>query len=384
MRLVLSILGATFIVVGVGVWTFLFLFSDTPSEEGGQSSFPQDIQQPESEGDTLSAEVIFDRFGFSGSGFGSQLFQLTTKRVAGAVLFEREGDTYVRFVEAGTGHAYEIALGSRNETRISNTTFAKTVGAVWSQSGNRVVVIQEEEGGHRAFLGALQRDDDGENALSGEALPVGVDNIAFSESGNTLYFVSSNGNGSAGIALDVVTNERSTVFNVPQREIVVSWNPEPIIVTKPAAMLEGYAHTAALARVFGGAHGLVVEQNEVSGAVATYRESDQLLSTFVDSSINADLPVIPQKCDEAQGALVCAIPSGINTRTFPDAWYQGSEVYEDVFWTIDPQTGAAEQLINPQAETGRSVDVIDFSVGPNETYATFRNKTDSSLWLLRL
>lgn len=369
-------------VLAIGVWVFLFFGSSNPGVTVAPTPFAtgEDVIIPSgSRTEETSEEVTQTE---------RKVSQISTRSVAGAVLVEEESGAVVRFAERGTGHLYEISLGDGTERRITNTTFARTTGAVWSPNGTRVVLEIQGDNGIEEFLGSINKSDSGEGALTGKNLPAGARNIAFGgAAGDEVYFSVSTVAGTTGYKEDLKTGTRSILFSIPLSAVVIDWNPTPLITTKATAGLVGYAYNSSLSRKAGGTPGFLAEGGPDGLLLTTGIETQSVVSrirnTTTSLSLNQD--VIPEKCTftETGDELICAVPREISANDFPDKWYRGEVSYDDTFYSFDTASGRATLLANPRATAGRSVDAIDLNVDQGGDYIIFRNKTDYSLWLVR-
>ena len=70
----------------------------------------------------------------------------------------------------------------------------------------------------------------------------------------------------------------------------------------------------------------------------------------------------------------CAIPPSVPRAEYPDAWYQGSVSFSDVFWKIDTATGAAFFLANPKEFGAGNIDAVNPFLSDDERYLFFTNK----------
>src|SRR3989338_6118977 len=68
------------------------------------------------------------------------MFNISDIPVAGAVVFEKEGQTVVRYVDRATGHIYEADLKTLAKTKITNQTLPKIYEAYFRADGNAVLL----------------------------------------------------------------------------------------------------------------------------------------------------------------------------------------------------------------------------------------------------
>jgi hypothetical protein len=328
------------------------------------------------------------------------LRKISTSPVAGAVAISRDGATYVRFVERGTGHVFEYdpnANGEGATTRISGTTIPRVTEAVWSRQGSRVALITETEtSGTRTFVGAIERTDngDGEGALTTMELPSGAKNIGFSTTGESVFYTVPTPEGSAGYEHNLKTDTRSVRFTSPLRDIIVAWGSEPdaslriVVASAPSASAPGYAYEAAGGkRIAGGVKGLTVTET-ASHYVVSYAEHDSFTSRADgESGVSLGVPVFPEKCaaDKTRTTLLwCGAPLSLPAAAYPDVWYDGSASFDDSLWELDVESGSAT-LVTSLGENAREpIDVTDLDVSERGDLVIFINKRDGALWAQEL
>jgi dipeptidyl aminopeptidase/acylaminoacyl peptidase len=326
------------LILGGFAWVYFFLYYEPEPENtriaenpfvevevgsfGTQEGVDGEVQEPD-------------------TGAPSAITAVTGRRVAGAVGL---GGNRYRFVEAGTGHAYEVSNGSV-EQKISNTTYLQAHDAVWSPTGSHVAVSYEVDG---VMHTAIEHISDTEvvGASSTEKEIVGtIHSLSWSADGLTLRFVRETAKGSDGIAFDPVKKTEKVLFQTPLREVVVTWDPTPLIVTRAARSLTGYAYRSDLTR----------ESNGIPALTVSARGDVLLFAGLVDSSLTSwfttndvvtslETAVIPEKCTLVDTGAICATPKQFDPSRYPDEWYRGEEIYDDEVRFIDGDTGTARAI----------------------------------------
>lgn len=316
----------------------------------------------------------------------ASLRKLSTSPVAGAVMISRDGATYVRFVERGTGHVFEINLASSITERITGTTIPRTARAIWSPQGSRVVLITETTGGDtRIFAGTIERTDEGEGVLNTTELESAARNITFASTGESVYYVTPSSGGSTGYEHNLKTNVRTVRFNSVLRDITVTWEPAVVAYTTPTAHMRGYAYAGAgFTRLFGGVNGLMVMPT-ANYRIVSYAENNSLISrTDTLDGIPFAIPVFPEKCaaDPVRSTLLwCGAPSTLTPGAYPDLWYEGAISFNDNIWQVDVTTGNVTLMSVPSEAVGEAIDITDMQVGDAGDMLLFINKKDGALWV---
>lgn len=314
------------------------------------------------------------------------LRKISTSPVAGAVIFSRDGAEYVRYVERGTGHIFEVALATGATTRITGTTIPRTTRAFWSPLGSRVVLVTETATDEtRIFAGAIERADGGEGALTTIELDPHARNVAFAQTGESVFYTIPTVGGSAGYEHNLKTNIRTVRFNSILRDIVVVWEPSIIAYTAPTAYQRGYAYEGSgFSRLPGGVNGLMVVPT-AHYRILSYAENNTLVSRA--DTLNGTalaIPVFPEKCaadPTRDTVLYCGAPLALASNAYPDVWYQGAVSFDDSVWQVDVATGSATLVSVPSKDAGEAIDAIDMQASRAGNMLIFINKKDGALWL---
>ncbi len=324
------------------------------------------------------------------------LRKISTTPVAGAVVFSRDGAEFVRFVERGTGHIFEVAAATGATTRITGTTIPRTTRAIWSPAGSRVVLVTETASDEeRLFAGSIEKTDQGnapgEGTLSTIELDPTARNVTFASTSDSIYYTTPTAQGSTGYSQNLKTNARTVRFTSPLRDITTTWGSEadaslPIIAyTTPTAQQLGYAYVGTgFTRLVGGLRGLMVIPTP-NHRILSYAQSNSLISRTdtLDGTALA-IPVFPEKCaaDPTRSTtLWCGAPLGLAPGGYPDLWYQGAVSFDDSIWKLDIASGNATLVSVPSQDVKEAIDVTDMHTSSDGTLLIFINKKDGALWL---
>lgn len=363
---------------------------------------PEDIE-PTDTGTTTDSSPDVNLGGQSGtSGVPISAFQrLSDTPVAGAVLFVRSGEPYVRFVERATGHVYETKLSTLEKIKILNVTRPKIYKAVWKSDASGFI---ERTVGERSdvvintsvSLIPPATSTDILYSIKSTLLQGEVDEIAILPTNNLLYALME----SPGIYSSGFDGERPRVILSSD---FYSWllyptgNTSSIVATKPSFGADGFAYSlnlnnGSLSKLLGPLKGLTLLPNN-DGRRILYSYLDQgrsvlsALNTTTGLDLNIRTETLPEKCvwsRRVSSVLICGAPEGGLGEEVPDLWYQGSISYNDNIWRFNTDTNTAEILLDPKAEFGEEVDIVDLILSPDDKYLVFTNKKDLSLWVFIL
>lgn len=301
------------------------------------------------------------------------------------------GGLVVRYVERETGHIYETPVDALTTLRLTNTTVPRAIEAVWLTASSSVLRFIGENDAIENFYGFFTGTST-DQSLRGSFLknyvriaptPQGVLGVREEPTGSTLEIVSPD------------TQAVRTVLTSPIR----SWIPltarnRVFVYSAPSGLAEGSLYEVkdgrltSLVRNVPGLTAVVREDGErilvSSGAV----QSAVLFVTDGDG-VPTDGPTrrtLAGKCawmGNTADAL-CAVPKELPRGVYPDDWLLGRIQTDDALWRINTIEGTQEALFDFADEGVAPFDVISLRVSPAGDYTLFINKTDQTLWSLRL
>lgn len=326
----------------------------------------------------------------------TKLRQLTTRPVIGLHEYtEGEGlikNTYIRYAEAGTGHVFLINNVTGEEKRISNATIAGASRAVFSPNGQYVAIASGYTTQNTITLVTLTSDD----TATTQVLSQKMVDFNFSAT-NELRYTEYSSSGQTGRILNPATLVGSTIFTIPFQSATVIWSTNTTspnyVYPKTSAKLPGYLYTltnGTIKRLNVTGNGLTVEANQ--DYYVSTMQMGQKPSSFISRSKDqktSSLPIVmePSKCvfsTQESNVLFCGYELTEYSYEFPDNWYKGLVSFSDKIWRIDLERGSATQIVNPEMETGRTVDITNMIIGDSDEILYFTNKTDNTLWMYEI
>jgi hypothetical protein len=330
----------------------------------------------------------------------------------------KETDYFVRYMERATGHIFEINTNSPAAAEISNATLPKVYEAIFAPGGNSLVA---------RFLSATNPDQilsyyielkDKKQATTtpgtvasasanaktlkdaaGAYLPIDLRELVMSPSGAKILTLSyTNGGGKISVSSTNGSNVKS-VLTHPLREWLLDMigDGKAVITTKPSAIADGYAYaldvaTGSLKKIIGNIAGLTVLPRNDGAALIGAGSNQGTINTFVylvegAKKIPLALTTLPEKCawsNTDKSVVYCAVPEFIPQASYPDVWYQGRLTFTDDLWKINVSSGETNLISNLPKESTQKIDAINLTLSADDSYITFINKVDLTLWGLNL
>jgi hypothetical protein len=329
----------------------------------------------------------------------AKLFKLSSAPVAGFVVLNSGASTTARYVDRATGHISETNLSTLNNRRITNQTLPKIYEAHFRGDGNAVLLRSLENNTDEINNLALTltppraTSSDALYTISATNLRGDIDSVAVG-SGNILYYVLRDT--SAIVSSTFTGSDTRNIFNSAFNNWRLSRLGSNLLVyAKASAAAPGYAYSLStsggLARLLGPLNGLVVVGNP-AGNRLLYSYSEDVTKLFVRNlQNNASSEILPatlaEKCvwsARESAVFFCGTPQAGVGNGEPDNWYLGRTHFSDYIWTFDSNAETARLIVEPESEFGVALDVSEPKLSPDESYLVFINKTDLTLWAVKL
>ena len=365
------------------------------------NTFPESETAPFAE-DALPEEKrdAFEREDVVRTGTTADVRIVYKKPVSGAIAFEREEETFFRFVERESGHVFEVrADGAENPRRISNTTLPGIHRALWLDPDTFVLQYLGEEGAVETFRARIAESDTataGAGSIRGSFLDPQITDIAASPDGGLAY-LSENEAGIRALRTDQSGDNPQTVFRSPLTEWLIEWPGvrAMTLLTKPSFDTSGFFYvvdpqTGVRSAVLRTITALTARANADADTILYSERADGVMRTNVydrdaDEIRGFPFATLPEKCiwsANSARTIYCAVPQSLRGE-YPDIWYQGIVSFSDDIWRVDLEAGDTELLFT-ETRTHSGVDGINLALSPDEDYLLFINKKDYSLWSVRL
>jgi len=315
------------------------------------------------------------------------LKQLTTNAITSATV----ASTSIRYMEKSTGHIYDVSPDGQNRLRLSNTTILKTFENFWSVKANKLIARYfEDSGSVKTFSFALGAT----STISGIFFPQTITEMAVSPSEDKIFYLVSTDGAFKGITANFENKNQASIFSSPFGEFNIIWPKSDIItlLTKPSAFVPGFFYsinskTGKFDKIIGDILGLTARLSPDGTRVIYSQSKNNSFTTKIfnaqdKTSVDFELTTLPEKCVWSglnKNIVYCAAPNDLPAADYPDDWYQGLVFFSDSVWQKDFSNGATKILIQ---ET--NADIINPFLTKDESYLIFTNKTDNTLWSLKI
>lgn len=402
MRRPLLIFAALVVLTGIGAVIYLFFFSGTPAVtvSGGSPGTLPSAGQAATTAQTTGglggtpiagpSKVTSRLIEISSGPVVPGTFTGDTKAVAGSSTTPATpADIVVRYIERQSGNVFAYSHSAGAITRTSNRTIPGIIGASWLPDGS-VAFAQYLSGTDLSTVNTYALRADG---TDGFFMPQGLAGIAVSST--SVLALASGVNGSAVSQYHVDGTHASELFTTPLSSIAASFagKNQYLVWTKPSATLSGDAYLVSakgvFSRIAGPMNGLsALASPSGHWVLVSYVQGSALAMELVDTVTHTATPlpvatIAPDKCVWAsdESAAYCGIPAAApQNYAYPDDWYQGAVRFDDRIWKISVNGRYAALVLDFKKDTSQSLDAVGLSVDANQSWLTFVNKRDGSLW----
>jgi len=339
----------------------------------------------------------------------AKLIQLYKNPTSGLVfLTNKNNQDVLRFIDRAVGNAYEYVPETQTGEvkRITNTTIPKIQETIWSNSGNNLVLRYldgdtDNISSFSAKINTSSSSADSIQEMTGVFLPSNLKQLAINPKGDKIFGLvdKSDKSGTYGFTTNLDGSGKKVIFDSPISYWNISWPKENIITftTKPNYRDVGLLYffntqTYSMDRIIGNVTGMSTLTNKDAGLVAySYSINNAFYLDVYDVtnkiSKNLNVTTLADKCvwgNNNTKILYCAIPKTITLNNYPDAWYQGIASFSDNVWKIDTNTGTMTEIYQIGSNESVDIDAFDLKISLDDKYITLSNKTDLSLWLLKI
>jgi hypothetical protein len=335
----------------------------------------------------------------------SQLRQIYSSPESGSTIFRKGSDQKIRFIDRANGNVFEANTNSSDIVRLTNTTIPKVYESLWSLSGDSLIIryLKDDTDTIESYSAKIKLVSSTTNEFTGSIIGSFLtDNIystAFNPSGTKIFsLVKNSDGGSYGFISNTDGTVKNQIFSSPASQWLVSWPKDSTIslLTKPSYEYPGVLYflntsSGSIRKILGDMYGLAAIVNRDASFVVyseSVRGTSKLRSFNVSTKIYRDLQLetIADKCvwGNNGNTVYCAVPKDVPNNGYPDAWYQGTVSLSDNIWKIDLDKGTTSMIYEIGKNESADIDAMNLRISSDDKYLIFTNKTDLSLWGLKI
>jgi hypothetical protein len=306
------------------------------------------------------------------------------------------------YIPRANGNIIAADLASQTSARVSDTLFPEIYDAYIAQDGSVVERSLDTNGIMTTLLGTVNHAaPTAANAttsdhifVSGVYTAPNATQFAFNAKTKSFVYTAANASGGINLYLQGWGDTKPVLITTLSLK---SWLPillpdgRMFITQSPADGMPGYSYLVTPAGVLNpymrAIAGLgILPRNYGKEFLYSSSSNGSVSLVMATSSTGLLVPLstIVDKCVWMPGiepVAYCAIPKNSMGKTFVTDWYQGLVHTNDEWWRID--SASSTRVYDPAGDS-ISFDVENPQMDPSGNFVVFRNRTDQSLWALRV
>jgi hypothetical protein len=399
---VLYIIGATLLVLIIGIASYFLFFRQTNTSNTSSGSNPFGTSDgttgPSQNGGGTPNQPANGGSFISGEN-GIVIWKVYDKPVSGAIAIEKGSTTIIRFVDKATGNIYQQDTVKQDLVRISNTTIPKTQDVTWGKDGNSLLFRYEENGIIKSLFGKISTTTvPDQGIVSNKYLLEDILGTAALNNQDKLVYLLTSKDITGVVASSLDGSAPSTIFASKLSEWKLSYPKDSsvIITTKASSQTSGFSYlintkTKSFTKILGEIRGLTtLSDNKVENILySSSKNASYGLGVYViknKTSTSLVPPTLTEKCawSWSKTLVYCGVPNNAPAGEYPDIWYQGKVTLSDSLWVYDVARSTSLEIAKLHDLTGEDIDVIDISLSSSGKLLLFRNKKDHTLWAMKV
>lgn len=313
-----------------------------------------------------------------------KLIQLTDFSVSSMALSAKEDR--VMFYKKDGGNMFSYTLNGQVKDRISNITIIGIYDVSWNTKQDRRVVSYLDQEIIKSFM---------HTATSVVTLlPQQIKSPVWSPDGKSLAYLSESNARTNLVVADSSVKNQKIISTTPLRDARIYWaTPDRIIFeTAPSGVADGFVFAFSRAR---GLFDVLIKGFGITskwspdGSLAfvskTNNQGKQLSLTIFDSAGNEtfipNIATIAEKCFWLTiRKAYCAVPKNTQPNSvWPDDYLRGEVHTSDKLVAIDIEKNDVREVFKE-----KNFDMSNLLVTKNEAYTLFIDRTDGTIWSLKL
>lgn len=313
-----------------------------------------------------------------------KLTQVAEFSVVGPSL-NQNGDK-ISFFEKNGGNLWTANFDGTNREKISNITVIGMFEAIWSPKKDRVAIFYVDKEIKKGFLLT--------DGASVAVLPQNIYSFSWSQTGNSLAYTLIEGNKISLITADSSAEKPKTIFNTLPKDGQIKWITNDLISinTAPSGLAQGFnflysREKGTLSKIMDSFGISTLWSPDGKKALVSSTDSNGKLNNLKINGVlgeelfASEIKTIPEKCVWLNSdKIYCAVPRIIPPKSvWPDDYLLGSLHTIDSIVVIDIKNEEIREIFDEGL-----FDMSDLLVTQNEDYIFFVNRTDGTLWSLKL
>ncbi len=331
--------------------------------------------------------------------FKQKLRLISRDPVSGFTFVSKNDGLYIRYVEKGTGHIYDVSTFSEKRDRISNKTILNTQKVYFTNKGNSFVAqyLKDNNIVENNFIDILNSSST-EDSILVKSLSPFIESVSSGQDNGNLFYFIRRGSDSFGFISKSPKYTNTQIWTDKLKQLIPQFINDNLITltTKPNYLLFGYAYTLSpkgdFKQILGPVYGLTTKTDSFGEKMLfneTFPEFNLYSFDIKTDKVTLVSPkTFPEKCVfslKEKNIAYCGVPEYKPEPDSLDNWYLGTIGFSDEIWKYDLKNNVSDNLINLSEQSGKVLDIDEIYIDKENNFLIFKNKSDGgSLWSFNL
>jgi peptidoglycan hydrolase-like protein with peptidoglycan-binding domain len=313
----------------------------------------------------------------------------------------KEMVNYVRFVERGTGYVFDKPI-NKNEPKslVTNKNISKVYEVYFNDTASKILMRYLKGSTVENIIGSITIPDVVSlpgvkkiGDLETKLLSNSITFVSLLPSSQKAFYLMKESGGVSGVVYDFKTSQSKKVWTSSFSE----WIPQAVsentisLTTAASGLIPGNSYILdvknnSLKNVLTNINGLTTNiSRDGKKMIYSYYENGNLKTSLMDMQtgrISDFSPItLSEKCVWSfdNKTVYCGAPISVSPGLYPDDWYKGEILFNDVLWKVDVDTNTANIVLN-QNQIPNQIDVTNPQINKEGNYMIFVNKHDLILY----
>jgi len=325
-------------------------------------------------------------------------FQGIVPKVAKAPV--KETVELVRFADRANGYIFDKAIKPNEPLkRVTSSQIARVYEAYFDSTKNIAWMRYLKDTSVENIVATIKKPDivsensNNYSTLETKLLSNVITFVSPISSGQKMFYLSKQSTGVDGVVYDFKTGQTKKIWSSKFSEWIPQAVSENIIslTTRASGRYPGNSYifdvkNNSLKNIISEVEGLTTNVSPDGKKVIFSSFENGTLKTSIMNIATGQISdfaptTLPEKCvwTKDSKTLYCGGPSSISPALYPDDWYKGEMLFNDVLWKIEVDTNISKISLDG-AKIPSQIDMTNPMVNDTQSYFIFTNKYDMNLY----
>ena len=306
----------------------------------------------------------------------------------------------VRFVDRANGYIFDKAIRPNEPlARVTSSQISKVYEAYFDNTKNVVLMRYLKDNTVENIVASIKKpaitteSSRNYSTLETKLLSNKISFVSLLPNTQKIFYLTKESGGVSGNSYEFKNGQIKKIWTSKFTDWIPQWINDNNIsfTTRASGKYPGNAYILdvknnSLKNIISNINGLTTNVSP-DGKMVIYSSFENgslktLLLNIATGKISDFSPTtLPEKCvwTKDSKTIYCGGPSSVTLATYPDDWYKGEVLFNDIFWKIDATTNTSKILLDGKKMSGQ-IDMVNPMINDKENYFIFMNKYDNNLY----